>query len=617
MTGVTRAQLESLAARAPTSRAASLSHLHPSRRHSPASSGDVLSRARSYLTSIPGAVSGERGHDRTFYAANRLVRGFALEVDAALPLLAEWNTKCVPPWSEYDLRRKLEQAARQSGPRGFLLTVDPPPPGSHARRADAGGACFQNYTWAEITDGETMRRVRRGRGGQEMLDELVAYTGGWPRRMGKMLFARGRNGELLWMKQASELFAWIDWQYRLDGGRGFDWQAGAGCLSQTEFLEACRIHCEDWKQVELYPHEPAIPGHYYFHPEIPSESDGSALSELVRRFSPATPLDDDLIRLLFTSMFWGGLPGKRPIFVIESARDASNGGRGAGKTTLAEFAAELVGGYLSISPSERIEEIHKRLLSSGGLVKRVGLIDNLKSLRFSSSDLEGLITSKSISGRQMFTGEGSRPNTLVWIVTSNMPSLSKDLAQRSVILRVTTPSYDPKWQKSLIEFIGANRWQIVADCLNELRREGTIREGQQFTRWNEWEQDVLAKAPDPAALASELVSRQQLLDDDREIAEEVTEAICDLLRRKGFKPESDCVLIPSGVLFDEIIKRFAGERVSRTSGSKWLYMLGVTSLSKHDASLPYRGGIWRPVKTPSDAKPFNWSDRIGAGGIPE
>jgi hypothetical protein len=87
-----------------------------------AGGSDVLSRARAYLASVPGAVSGQHGHDRTFYAANRLVRGFDLTPDQAYPLFAEWNDRCEPPWSEHDLRRKLEQADQQPGPRGFLLT---------------------------------------------------------------------------------------------------------------------------------------------------------------------------------------------------------------------------------------------------------------------------------------------------------------------------------------------------------------------------------------------------------------------------------------------------------------------------------------------------------------
>ncbi len=43
----------------------------------------ALERARKYLAAIPGAVSGQGGHDQTFSAACALVNGFALsEADA-------------------------------------------------------------------------------------------------------------------------------------------------------------------------------------------------------------------------------------------------------------------------------------------------------------------------------------------------------------------------------------------------------------------------------------------------------------------------------------------------------------------------------------------------------
>src|SRR5690242_11864482 len=48
-------------------------------------------RASAYLASLPGAVSGQRGHDRTFRAACVLIKGFGLTVDQARPLLREWN----------------------------------------------------------------------------------------------------------------------------------------------------------------------------------------------------------------------------------------------------------------------------------------------------------------------------------------------------------------------------------------------------------------------------------------------------------------------------------------------------------------------------------------------
>lgn len=73
----------------------------------------LVRRARAYLACIEGAISGRRGHDRTFRAACVLARKFGLSEAEAWPLLLEWNETCEPPWSERDLAHKLSDALRQ------------------------------------------------------------------------------------------------------------------------------------------------------------------------------------------------------------------------------------------------------------------------------------------------------------------------------------------------------------------------------------------------------------------------------------------------------------------------------------------------------------------------
>jgi hypothetical protein len=81
----------------------------------------VVGRARAYIAKIPGAISGQNGHDATFHVACVLVGGFALSVDEALPLLSEWNATCEPPWSDRELLHKLQGAVQRTDERGYLL----------------------------------------------------------------------------------------------------------------------------------------------------------------------------------------------------------------------------------------------------------------------------------------------------------------------------------------------------------------------------------------------------------------------------------------------------------------------------------------------------------------
>lgn len=86
--------------------AAPPSYREPSGRMSP------LERARTYLTRIPGAVSGQGGHAHTLLAAAHLVKGFRLDPGTAMLLLREWNLTCDPPWSERELRHKVDEAPK-------------------------------------------------------------------------------------------------------------------------------------------------------------------------------------------------------------------------------------------------------------------------------------------------------------------------------------------------------------------------------------------------------------------------------------------------------------------------------------------------------------------------
>jgi hypothetical protein len=69
-------------------------------------------RARAYLSQVPPAVAGAHGDLHTFQTCCRIVRGFALGDDEALAVLAVWNSRCQPSWTERELREKIRSARR-------------------------------------------------------------------------------------------------------------------------------------------------------------------------------------------------------------------------------------------------------------------------------------------------------------------------------------------------------------------------------------------------------------------------------------------------------------------------------------------------------------------------
>lgn len=602
-----RVPLEMLQELASASPSAGNGSSQPSARSSRTDTGDVIARARSYLQTIPAAQSGQRGHDRTYYAAGRLVRGFGLDDCAAFDLLREWNQTCQPPWSDEELWHKIRDQGRVPGPRGFLLNSTIP---CVINNGEMSSARFRNFRMSEVQDGETMKRVRVGRSGSDMLDELQAFTGGWPRRVGEMLFVPTSESQITWITEASELFAWIDRVFGDQDRSGCEWSNDGSSLSQQQFLAYCRQNCECWDHVELYPHEPRIPGYYYHHVPPVGGRNGAALAELVAQFAPASLLDADLVKLFILTLLWGGPHRKRPIFVFESVTGSKNNGTGSGKSTVPMLASKLVGDFLSVSPRETIRDIHARLLSPKGLGIRVAIIDNLKSLRFSESDIEGLITSPIISGRQLFTGEGQRPNSMIWVITSNGPSLSTDLAFRSVIIQMTTPNYSPEWERNLLRMMTENRQEIFADIIAELQAPVEIPEGQKWTRWAEWDHDILSRSAEPSELARVILERQNAVDSDANIKEDVLDAFRQMLTEHGFDPDTDYVLIPSKIAFEKVIREYSG-RKAPSQGLQWLYTMNLKNISKYSARKPFRGILWTPDNYTGFGEPQILKNRFG------
>ncbi len=83
----------------------------------------LLRRATAYLDAMDPAISGQGGHDTTYTAATAMVHGFGLDPETALRMLLErYNPRCEPPWSEKELRHKVEDAATKphDKPYGWL-----------------------------------------------------------------------------------------------------------------------------------------------------------------------------------------------------------------------------------------------------------------------------------------------------------------------------------------------------------------------------------------------------------------------------------------------------------------------------------------------------------------
>jgi hypothetical protein len=342
----------------------------------------------------------------------------------------------------------------------------------------------------------------------QMYKQLISLTDGFPIVVSGVLHYLDDDNKLQPLASVPALFAWID------SSAAVFWKRGA--ITKDEFLEGLRQRASKYDWATDYPHFPQIEGVYYTRKRLRARNTG-ALDALVDRFAPATEVDRQLIKALVLTLFWGGPPGKRPSFVITSqeGRDRQQG-RGRGKTTMAELFARLVGGNISVRTHANPERVQTSLLSPSALPLRVALLDNVKTYRLSSEFIEALITCESIDGHRLYVGHAVRPNFLLWLITVNGANFSKDMAQRSIVIKLRRFTATPSWYSETVAYIDAHRSTIIADVRWHLEQEAV--EMTETDRWQVWVDGVLSRFENANELLVEIKRRRGKIDEDDEDA---------------------------------------------------------------------------------------------------
>lgn len=468
------------------------------------------------------------------------------------------------------------EAGGEDGPR--LLTAD-------RTEGDEWGA---SEPWGNATVGEN----DRGRVVFErvelpvMAERLLSLTGGWPKVAGGRLFVDAGN-KPRWLDTQNALFQWIQSELPRRG-RSFTWSNLSNMATKGEFMAQLVEVCERFEAVEEFPHEPRIPGHYYLHPE-PKGGDGKALGDFLDLLMPEPSTDKELLLAAVLTLFWGGPPGKRPALLIESDPAHENGGVGAGKSTTAHKLASLCGGYFANKKDDDFSKFESRLLSDGGRGRRMILLDNLKALKFSSAEIESLITSPALSGWRLYEGEGGLPNHFVWFITANDASLSRDMADRAIPFRVSRPKGDGTWDARVDDFIAKRRWEVIGDALAMLREQGAPL--GTVSRWGSWELGVLAKVPGPVACQKAIAERQKAVNFDAYDRDTVREFFMEALRNAGRDPDTCACLIPSTDLA-RLLEAATGERRPAQRATVHLKTLRIPELTMSKRN-GFRAWEWR------------------------
>ena len=501
----------------------------------------AVERARAYIEKMPDAISGHGGHDATFAASCECFR-FGLTDADAIGIMRSFNANKTggEPWTDAELKHKLDDAretviaAGQFGAR----VKEQPGKAKKKQKQGAGNTISAQEVLQDLRQIANAVAVGEGQINYLTIAEILKHidkkTDGWPRRVGQDLFIHDLQHGISFLPRVSSVFGWL--AHKVGAVR---WYKGAAAVNQAEVFAELQRTAQAYHAVEELPHEPPMQGHYYACEAIPP-GDGQALNWLIDRFCPATDYDRYLIVSAFLTPLWGGPCGCRPCYVI-----TSDDGRGSGKTTLAESVGAVFGGILQFSHLEDIGTIKTRLLSPDAQTKRVCLLDNVKSHKFSWGELEGMITASTIGGRRLYCGEASRPNGLTWFITLNGAALSTDMAQRSVIIKIRKPERSATWAEETRLFIETHRLAIIGDLIAALRGPQTPL--ATFSRWASWEKDILQRLPGPDELQQAILERQAVVDVDKEESTLIEDFFADQLARLGYRPDTERVFIPSQV----------------------------------------------------------------------
>lgn len=394
---------------------------------------------------------------------------------------------------------------------------------------------------------------------REIKDMLLLKTGGWPKRLGDALFVKNEI-ELTFLRDGN-LLPWV--MTFMD----VDWQEKSGFVSKTEFHRFLGQTCENYRAVYNYPVFPERSDIYVNYSAAPNGSqDGGMLDKFIDFFLPASELDRKLIKAFILTAFWSNTSGKKPLFLICADTDDEKNGRGVGKTTLVNTIAALAGGYIDANLKMSQKELFESIAQQSH--KSIVRFDNVKKQKVSLDVLEALITSDEVQGRVNYTGFVSMANKFTVAMTYNNPSLSQDLAERSIMIQLRRPeAYDASWAERLETFVKENRAAIYESV--RLHFELPITRIQSNHRFSLWFDQIAARAGIVSEDVSKIKQASAEINADEEDATFIEDALLEALGRyvvpygQHYKPwslELGCPIIVPKSILTRMLHRVLGNR---------------------------------------------------------
>jgi hypothetical protein len=479
-----------------------------------------LRRARAYLKACEPAISGTKGHNKTFKVACNTGPGFDLDPEAFLSLLMEdggYNVRCQPRWTEAELRHKVTHAYDRTTDRGWLLREsrsnghgngkaragrrdDGPPPTALGRGDGPGGELptiritteeFRIIDQAVAALGIDPNVHQRGNALVTILrdptpkNRAILRPPGSPRiaslplpRLRELLTRRAKWEKFNKKDGAYEPAHPPDWAVAGIAHRG-TWPEIRPIEALTEApvlrLDGTILDTPGYDERTCLLYEPNAD-----FPKVPvraTRCDASDAAAALLRLVIDFPFAGDEHRAawlasLLTPLARFAIAGACPLFLFDANTP------GTGKSKLADIAAIITTGRTIARTTypDTDDELRKRITSIALAGDRMVLLDNIAT-KFGGSALDSALTGMTwrdrFLGRMEMTAE--LPLFTVWYATGNNVSLKGDIIRRIVPCRLASRVERPEErtdfeiQGDLLEYVARERPRLVAAALTILR----------------------------------------------------------------------------------------------------------------------------------------------------